>query len=219
MEPDSSGRASGLVAILRGVTPERVSETGRALHEAGIRIIEVPLNSPEPFRSIELLARAHGSDCLIGAGTVLHANEVDSTHQAGGRLVVAPNCDVAVIERALQFGMQVMPGIGTATEAFTAIHAGATQLKLFPAVTYGPQHLRAMKAVLPRAVQVFPVGGIGASDIPAWLAAGADGFGFGSELFRPEYNLEDIAARARELVRTLRAARSQPTSQRPAAHN
>ena len=138
MEPDSSGRASGLVAILRGVTPERVSETGRALHEAGIRIIEVPLNSPDPFRSIELLARAHGGTASIGAGTVLHANEVDSTHEAGGRLVVAPNCDVAVIERALQLGMQVMPGIGTATEAFTAIHAGATQLKLFPAITYGP---------------------------------------------------------------------------------
>jgi len=148
--------ACPLVAILRGIRPEECIGIGTALVGAGFTIIEVPLNSPEPFRSIELLARAHGSDCLIGAGTVLHANEVDSTHQAGGRLVVAPNCDVAVIERALQFGMQVMPGIGTATEAFTAIHAGATQLKLFPAVTYGPQHLRAMKAVLPRAVQVFP---------------------------------------------------------------
>jgi 2-dehydro-3-deoxyphosphogalactonate aldolase len=219
MAPESGSGESALVAILRGVTPERVSAIGRALYESGIRIIEVPLNSPDPFRSIEQLAKTHGSDCLIGAGTVLQVEEVRRTQAAGGRLIVAPNCDVAVIECAVQLGLRVMPGVATATEAFNAIHGGATQLKLFPAITYGPQHLRALKAVLPRSVQVYPVGGIGAADIPAWLAAGADGFGFGSELFRPEYSLEDISARARELVRALRDARHKLTGQMQAANN
>ena len=219
MAPESNSGESALVAILRGVTPERVTAIGHALYEAGIRIIEVPLNSPDPFRSIAALASAHGSDCLIGAGTVLRIDDVRRTQAAGGRLIVAPNCDVAVIECAVQLGLRVMPGVATATEAFNAIHAGATELKLFPAITYGPQHLRALKAVLPRSVQVFPVGGIGANDIPAWLAAGADGFGFGSELFRPEYRLEDIASRAQDLVRALRDARHQLTSRLQAANN
>jgi 2-dehydro-3-deoxyphosphogalactonate aldolase len=207
MAPEVNSVASALVAILRGVTPERVLAIAHALHQSSIRTIEVPLNSPEPFRSIALLAETHGADCVIGAGTVLHADEVRRAHDAGARLIVAPNCDVSVIECAVQLGMQVMPGIATATEAFTAISAGATQLKLFPAITYGPPHLRALKAVLPRSVQVFPVGGIGAADIPAWLAAGADGFGFGSELFRPEYSLDDISRRARELVSAWHDAR------------
>lgn len=219
MAPEASGSASGLVAILRGVTPERVGAIGNALYEAGIRIIEVPLNSPDPFRSIAQLASAHGSDCLIGAGTVLQVEDVRRTQAAGGRLIVAPNCDTVVIESTVQLGLRVMPGVATATEAFSAIHAGATQLKLFPAITYGPQHLRALKAVLPRSIQVFPVGGIGANDIPAWLAAGADGFGFGSELFRPEYSLEDIGARARELIRALRDARHELSGQLPASNN
>jgi 2-dehydro-3-deoxyphosphogalactonate aldolase len=206
---------SALVAILRGVTPERVLAIAHALHENGMRIIEVPLNSPDPFRSIALLAEARGLDSLIGAGTVLHPDEVRRAHAAGARLIVAPNCDVAVIESALKLGMQVMPGVATATEAFTALHAGATQLKLFPAITYGPTHLRALKAVLPRSAQVFPVGGIGAADIPAWLAAGADGFGFGSELFRPEYQLDDIASRARQLMRALSEARNQSVNGQP----
>jgi len=218
MAPEVNSVASALVAILRGVTPERVLAIAHALHQSSIRTLEVPLNSPEPFRSIALLAETHGADCLIGAGTVLHADEVRRAHDAGARLIVAPNCDGSVIESALQLGMRVLPGIATATEAFTAIHAGATQLKLFPAVTYGPTHLRALKAVLPRAIQVYPVGGIGAADIPAWLAAGADGFGFGSELFKPEYTIEDIAARAHELVLALREARVPSMSQRHAAN-
>jgi len=207
MQIESAVGAAALVAILRGVEPARVVGIAGALRATGIRIIEVPLNSPEPFRSIAALAAAHGSDCLIGAGTVLDLEAVRKTHAAGGRLIVAPNCDPEVIRGALQMGMQVMPGIATATEAFSAIRAGATQLKLFPAVTYGPRHLQALRAVLPPGVRVFPVGGVGAEQIPAWLAAGAAGFGFGSELFRPEYDLPEIERRARQLVQALQTAR------------
>lgn len=194
-----------MIAILRGLTPQRAAETGAALVTAGFRTIEVPLNSPEPLRSIELLSSAH-ADCLVGAGTVLDAAEVDRVHAAGGRLVVAPNCDPDVIRRGLDHGMRVMPGIGTATEAFAAVRAGATELKLFPASTYGSGHLRAIKSVLPGHVKVYPVGGVGAKDIAEWLASGADGFGFGGELFKPAYTLADVAARAKGLLDGLRAA-------------
>jgi 2-dehydro-3-deoxyphosphogalactonate aldolase len=207
MQIESVVGESALVAILRGVQPARVVEIAGVLRAAGIRIIEVPLNSPEPFESVAALVAAHGSDCLIGAGTVLDMDAVRRTHAAGGRLIVAPNCDPEVIRGAVQMGMQVMPGIATATEAFSAIRAGATQLKLFPAATYGPRHLQALRAVLPAGVRVFPVGGIGAAEVPAWLSAGAAGFGFGSELFRPEYDLPEIERRARQLVQAVRAAR------------
>jgi 2-dehydro-3-deoxyphosphogalactonate aldolase len=178
---------------------------GAALVAAGFRVIEVPLNSPEPLESIKLLARAHPG-CIVGAGTVLTAAEVDRVHGAGGRIVVAPNCEPAVIRRALELGLRVLPGIATATEAFAAINSGATELKLFPAATYGPRHLKALKSVLPKHVRVFPVGGIGAQDIAAWLASGADGFGFGSELFTPAYTLAQVETRARGLIEALRAA-------------
>jgi 2-dehydro-3-deoxyphosphogalactonate aldolase len=194
-----------LVGILRGLTPEKALATGKAIIDAGFRIIEVPLNSPQPFDSIRLLAQAH-ENCLVGAGTVLTAAEVDRVHEAGGRLVVAPNCDAAVIRRALDRGMRVMPGVGTATEAFAAVSAGATELKLFPAATYGAGHLRALKSVLPKHVNVYPVGGIGSQDIAEWLVSGADGFGFGSELFKPAYTLAELSERARDLVETLRRA-------------
>ena len=195
-----------LVAILRGLTPIRAPEVGAALVGCGFRTIEVPLNSPEPFVTIELLAKAHGKDCLIGAGTVLTATEVDRVHGAGGRLVVAPNCDGQVIRRALDLGMRVMPGIATATEAFAALRDGATELKLFPASTYGAGHLKALKSVLPKHVKVFPVGGIGSQDIAEWLASGADGFGFGGELFKPAYTLAELTKRAQDLVEALRVA-------------
>lgn len=210
MRLESAVGESALVAILRGIEPARAVETAGVLRAAGIRMIEVPLNSPEPFASIASLSAAVGSDCLIGAGTVLDADSVRRTHAAGGRLIVAPNCDPEVIRCALQLDMEVMPGIATATEAFTAIRAGATQLKLFPAVTYGTRHLQALRAVLAPAVRVFPVGGVGPAEIPAWLAAGAAGFGFGSELFRPGYELAEIERRARHLVQALRAAHSPP---------
>jgi len=193
-----------LVAILRGLTPARAPEVGAALVGCGFRTIEVPLNSPEPFETIKLLAEAHAATCLIGAGTVLTAAEVDRVHGAGGRLVVAPNCDGHVIRRALDLGMRVFPGIATATEAFAALREGATELKLFPASTYGSGHLKALKSVLPKHVKIFPVGGIGSQDIAEWLASGADGFGFGGELFKPAYTLAELAKRAQDLVKALR---------------
>src|SRR3569833_327632 len=199
--------SAAIVAILRGLEPARAGATGGVLHTAGIRVIEVPLNSPDPVASIAALVASQGSDCLIGAGTVLDQNAVKNTHAAGGRLVVAPNCDPDVIRSALDLGMEVMPGIATPTEAFAAIRAGATKLKLFPASTYGTRFLQALRAVLPAGIRMYPVGGVGAADIPTWLAASADGFGFGSEIFRPEYDLPEIGRRADMLVRAFRAAR------------
>jgi len=196
-----------LVAILRGVTPTSVAEVATTLYRAGVRCIEVPLNSPDPFTSIANLKALGWRDCLIGAGTVLNVGDVERCFAAGGRLVVAPNCNPAVIRQALQLGMSMMPGVATATEAFQAIDAGAQELKLFPAVSCGPAHLRALKSVLPQQLRVYPVGGVGAADIPAWIAAGADGFGFGSEIYKPGYTLADIGTRARTLVQALANAR------------
>ena len=201
---DPTGDSATLVAILRGLQPACAADTGRVLHAAGVRVIEVPLNSPDPFSSIASLVAQH-EDCLIGAGTVLDEDDVKRTHAAGGRLIVAPNCNPDVIRSALDLGMEVMPGIATPTEAFAAIRAGATKLKLFPAATYGTQFMQALRAVLPAGIRMYPVGGVGAADIPGWLAAGAAGFGFGSELFRPEYDLPEVGRRASRLVQALRS--------------
>jgi len=207
MQPtDIPGAEQALVAILRGVEPGQVVAIADVVYAAGIRIIEVPLNSPDPYASIAALAAGTRPGCLIGGGTVLDMEQVRLTQRAGGQLIVAPNCDPEVISGALRLGMQVMPGIASATEAFAAIRAGARHLKLFPAVSYGPRHLQSLRAVLPAQVRVYPVGGIGAPDVAAWVAAGAAGFGFGSELFRPGYTLADIAQRAQQLVAALRAA-------------
>ena len=209
MPSETPANETQLVAILRGITPDRVVEVANAIYDAGFRLIEVPLNSPQPLESIAALAACARPDWLIGAGTVLSVEEVRCVHQAGGKLVVAPNCNPEVIRSAVNFGLRPLPGFATATEAFTAIDSGARQLKLFPAATYGPAHLRALRAVLPRDCGVFPVGGIGAKDIAAWLSAGAAGFGFGSELFRPEYGLAEIADRAAALVRATHEAHTQ----------
>ena len=208
MASGSSAIEAVLVAILRGVTPDRVVEIGAVLYQTGFHMIEVPLNSPDPFKSIAALTAANHPGCLVGAGTVLNVDDVQRTRDAGGKLVIAPNCDPAVIRRAVQLGLQVMPGFATATEAFQAIQAGARDLKLFPASTYGPRHLQALRAVLPKATRVFPVGGVGVKEIPAWLAAGAAGFGLGSELFRPEYDLNEIQQRALALVQAVREVRT-----------
>jgi 2-dehydro-3-deoxyphosphogalactonate aldolase len=200
MQSKALPQLNTLVGILRGVVPERVVEVAEVLYAAGIRVIEVPLNSPDPFASIAALMDTLPADCLVGAGTVLNVQDVQRSHAAGGRLVVSPNCDAQVIAEAVRLSMQVLPGIATATEAFSAVRAGATRLKLFPASSYGPQHLRALCTVLPKDIKVFPVGGVTAEQIPGWLTAGAAGFGFGSELFRPEYGLDEIKHRAQLLV-------------------
>jgi 2-dehydro-3-deoxyphosphogalactonate aldolase len=196
-----------LVAILRGLTPDRAEAVGDALFSAGIRAIEVPLNSPAPFDSIARLSKLLGNACLIGAGTVLDVDEVGRVFDAGGQLIVSPNMDSRVIARAISLKMVSMPGFATATEAFAAIAAGATRLKLFPAATYGPAHVAALRAVLPDRVKIYAVGGVGADLISSWLGAGAAGFGLGSELFKPDYSLADIAARARRVVEAFGNAR------------
>jgi len=195
-----------LVAILRGVTPARIERVAAALFDAGIRAIEVPLNSPEPFKSIGLLAKAYGDNCLTGAGTVLDPADVDRVADAGGRLLVTPNTNPAVIARGVEKRMVVMPGFYTPSEAFSAIAAGARTLKLFPAATAGTAHLKALLAVFPKDMPVYAVGGVGAGNMKEWRRAGAAGFGMGSDLFKPEFSDEEIAARGRQCVAAFKAA-------------
>lgn len=201
-----------LVAILRGVDPERVRDVAGVIYAAGIRIIEVPLNSPQPFKSIAALSSGLAAYCLVGAGTVLNAEDVRRASEAGARLIVSPNFDADVVGAALELDMQVLPGVATATEAFNAIRAGAKRLKLFPASSFGPKHLQALRTVLPADAGMLAVGGVAAEHIADWLAAGAAGFGFGSELFRPDYALSEIERRAQLLVQTLREARQRLTN-------
>jgi 2-dehydro-3-deoxyphosphogalactonate aldolase len=195
-----------LVAILRGVTPARIEGVAAALFDAGIRAIEVPLNSPDPFRSIEILAKTYGDRCLTGAGTVLDVANVDRVADAGGRLLVTPNTNPAVIARGVEKKMVVMPGFYTPSEAFAAIAAGARTLKLFPAATGGIAHLKAMLAVLPKDVPVYAVGGVGAGNMKEWRQAGAAGFGMGSDLFKPEFSDAEVATRACQSVAAFKAA-------------
>jgi len=189
-----------LVAILRGVTPARIEGVATALFDAGIRAIEVPLNSPDPFASIEKLARLFGDRCLTGAGTVLDVANVDRVADAGGKLLVTPNTNPAVIAHGVARGMTVMPGFYTPSEGFAANAAGAKYLKLFPASSGGIDHLKAMLAVLPKGLPVYAVGGVGAGNMSEWKKAGAAGFGLGSDLFKPDFTDEEIAARAAKCV-------------------
>jgi len=195
-----------LVAILRGVTPQRVHGVAEALFDAGFRAIEVPLNSPEPLKSIEALAKQFGDRCLTGAGTVLTMQQADQVANAGGKLMVTPNTNPDVIARGVQRRLTVMPGFYSPSEGFAAIAAGAKYLKLFPASSGGIGHLQAMLAVLPKTVPVYAVGGVGAGNMSEWRKAGAAGFGLGSELFKPDFSDEDISARAQKCVAAFKAA-------------
>jgi 2-dehydro-3-deoxyphosphogalactonate aldolase len=192
-----------LVAILRGVRPEEILDVADALHSAGVRVLEVPLNSPEPLESIARL-KAFERKLVHGAGTVLRPGAVDAVAQAGGRIVVSPNTDAGVIRRAVERGLSPMPGFASATEAFCALEAGAKYLKLFPASTYGPEHLKALAAVLPPEAVVQPVGGVKPDDMATWWAAGARGFGLGSELYKPGFTPEEVHARATKAVAAVR---------------
>jgi 2-dehydro-3-deoxyphosphogalactonate aldolase len=185
-----------VVAIVRGVTPDEVLAHAEALYAAGVRGIEVPLNSPEPFESIRRLAEAFAGRMVCGAGTVLRPQDVDRVRDAGGSLVVAPNSNIAVIRRAVELGLDPAPGFATATEAFAAYEAGARHLKLFPAVTYGPAHLRQLSAVLPKDAVVWAVGGVGPDAMAEWWAAGARAFGLGGELYRAGQSVDDTRAKA-----------------------
>jgi 2-dehydro-3-deoxyphosphogalactonate aldolase len=198
-----------LVAILRGIAPDEALLVGQALVDAGFRLLEVPLNSPQPLRSIELLAREFGADCLVGAGTVLSTAQVDEVAQAGGQLIVMPHGDVAVIRAAKARGLWCAPGVATPTEAFAALAAGADALKLFPAELFGPAVLKALRAVLPKDVSCLPVGGITPGGMAAYVAAGATGFGLGSALYKPGDGAGQVRANADAFVSAWRALRSQ----------
>ena len=186
-----------LVAILRGLAPDEAVATGRAIVAAGFRVLEVPLNSPQPLDSIARLAEALGANVLLGAGTVMTPAQVDAVANAGGRLIVMPHADTAVIRAAKAAGLLCVPGVATPTEAFAALAAGADGLKLFPAEQFSPAVLKAWRAVLPRAVPVLPVGGIAPDTMAPWIAAGAAGFGIGSALYAPGRSLDDTTQRAR----------------------
>lgn len=192
-----------LVAIIRGVTPDEVEAIGEAIHQAGIRIIEVPLNSPRPLDSIGRLARSLGERALIGAGTVLDAADVARIRDVGGRLIVSPNTDTEVIAATAQAGMVSSPGFFTPSEAFEALKAGATGLKLFPAEAVTPAFVKAQRAVLPKDVPLLVVGGVKPDNMHPWLDAGANGFGLGSGLYKPGQSPDEVAAQARAYVQGL----------------
>jgi 2-dehydro-3-deoxyphosphogalactonate aldolase len=194
-----------LVAIIRGATPDEAVAVGEAILSAGIRIIEVPLNSPHPFESIDRLSQAMGDRALIGAGTVLDALSVARVKDAGGRLVVAPNTDTRVIEAAVGAGMVAAPGYFTPTEAFAALGAGAQALKLFPAEAATPAVIKAQRAILPRGVPILVVGGVQADNMAPWREAGATGFGLGSGLFVPGRSPDEVHQRAQAYVAGVRA--------------
>lgn len=189
-----------LIAILRGLTPDEAEAIGEAVYEEGIRILEVPLNSPEPLRSIELLAKRFGDRALVGAGTVLDPADVARVRDAGGRLIVSPDTNAEVIAATVAAGMVSSPAFFTPSEAFLALRSGATALKLFPAEGASPGVLKAQLAVLPKGVTVLIVGGIKPDNMQPWLDAGAVGFGLGSGLYKPGQSPADTAEKARAYV-------------------
>lgn len=195
-----------VAAILRGVTPEEIEAVAAALFAAGIRVVEVPLNSPRPLESLGRLSAAFADRMVCGSGTVLTAGEVEGVAAAGGRLAVSPNTRPEVIARARQLGVEPVPGFATATEAFAALAAGAKHLKLFPAATYGPGHLAQLRAVLPAGVTVWAVGGVGAESVAAWREAGAGAFGIGSDLYRPGLTHAEVRRRAETILTGIRTA-------------
>ncbi len=199
--------APPVVAILRGIRREEALPVAAALVDAGIRLIEVPLNSPDPFDSIRAIQDRFGDRAAIGAGTVLDPASVDTLAATGSRIMVTPNTDATIIARAVALGLEPMPGFVTPSEAFAAIGAGARRIKLFPAVALGPSYLKAIREVLPKHVRVWAVGGTGAANIGEWLGAGAEGIGVGGALYRPGDDAATVSGKATALVAAWRDAR------------
>jgi 2-dehydro-3-deoxyphosphogalactonate aldolase len=191
-----------IIAILRGITPDKALGVGQGLIDAGIRLIEVPFNSPQPSESIAALQAAFGQIALIGGGTILDKTAVDALAATGGQLMVSPNTNADVIAYGVAKGLDVVPGVGTASEAFAAITAGARHLKLFPAGAFGPSYLRALCDVLPHDIAIWAVGGTDASNIADWIAAGAKGIGVGGALYRTGDSAQTVHDRAKILVKS-----------------
>ncbi|MGJ3263991.1 MAG: 2-dehydro-3-deoxy-6-phosphogalactonate aldolase [Salinarimonas sp.] len=204
-----------LIAILRGIAPPEAVPVARALVEAGIGMIEVPLNSPDPLASIAAMVDALGDRAEFGAGTVLTPEEAGAVARAGARFVVSPNTDAAVIRETKRLGLRSYPGAFTPSECLAALAAGADALKLFPASMAGPSGLKAIRAVLPAGTRVYAVGGAEADSFPAWLAAGADGFGIGSALYVPGLDAEEVGRRARAIVAAYDGAIASPVGGAP----
>lgn len=194
-----------LIAILRGVTPDEIVAVGRALYDAGFRVIEIPLNSPQPFESIRRLTTELGESCLIGAGTVLTEAQVAEVDAAGGRLIVSPNANLAVIRASKAAGLVSAPGVATPSEGFAALDAGADSLKLFPAEQLGPAVVKAWRAVFPKELALLPVGGITPDNMGPYVAAGANGFGLGSALYKPGLSAAQVSANAQAFAAGWRA--------------
>lgn len=194
-----------LIAILRGVTPDEIVPVGRALYDAGFRVIEIPLNSPQPFESIRRLTAELGESCLIGAGTVLTEAQVAEVEAAGGRLIVSPNANLAVIRASKAAGLVSAPGVATPSEGFAALDAGADSLKLFPAEQLGPAVVKAWRAVFPKELALLPVGGITPDNMGPYVAAGANGFGLGSALYKPGLTAAQVSANAQAFAAGWRA--------------
>ncbi len=191
----------GLIAILRGLRPNEAAEIGEAVLAGGITTLEVPLNSPSPLASIAILREQLGDRATVGAGTVLTPDDVVACRRAGAQIIVSPNCEPSVIARAVDLGMTPFPGVATVSEAFTAINAGARHLKLFPANVLGVASMKAWLDVLPAAISMLPVGGMDASTVGEWAAAGAAGAGFGSSLYKAGRSAEEVTTRTAELVK------------------
>ncbi|SFB62446.1 2-dehydro-3-deoxyphosphogalactonate aldolase [Rhizobium sp. NFR07] len=198
-------KACNLIAILRGITPAEAEPIGEALIEAGWRIIEVPLNSPHPFKSIEALQKRFGDRALIGAGTVLTPAQVADVAATGANVIVSPNANLSVIEASVAKGMVSLPGVATPTEAFAAIGAGATGVKAFPAEAIPPVVIKAWKAVLPREIPVLAVGGVTPENMKAFTEAGAAGFGIGGSIYKPGSDVATVAAKAKQFIEAMRA--------------
>ncbi|WP_273824000.1 2-dehydro-3-deoxy-6-phosphogalactonate aldolase [Pseudomonas asplenii] len=198
---------NGLIAILRGLRPQEAAAIGEVLYQAGFRVIEVPLNSPEPYESIRILRSLLPADCLIGAGTVLTPEQVGQVKAAGGQVIVMPHSDPRVLRAARTAGLYLSPGVATPTEAFAALAEGADVLKMFPAEQMGPAVVKAWLAVLPAGTLLIPVGGITPDNMPAFVEAGVSGFGLGSGLFKPGLSADETALRAKAYVQAWNALR------------